>query len=116
MQIAAIAIVFLQTFSEILHGSLFLQEFLASELQGSSQSSRPSLHPNFVPSSATLSFLLPLQLPVSLRAVIMLALRSDFELEEGRDRLLHLFLSFAPIPEFSTLHTLNIVGLQYIFV
>ena len=45
----------------------------------------------------------------------MLPLSSDFELEEARDYIFFLFSS-SLIPEFNTLHTLYIVGLQYIFV
>ena len=115
MKIEAIAIVFIQFLSEILQEYLLLQDFIMSELRLFSISqAQPAPQFCSTPVPCTLSFLLLLQLPVSLRAAIMLPLSSDFELEEARDYIFFIFSSL--IPEFNTLHTLYIVGLQYIFV
>lgn len=115
MKIEAIAIVFIQFLSEILQKCLLLQDFIMSESRLFSIL-QAQFTPQFcfTPVPCTLPFLLLLQLPVSLRAAIMLPLSSDFELEEGRDYIFFIFLS-SLIPEFNTLHTLYIVGLQYIF-
>lgn len=116
MKIEAIATVFIQFLSEILQKYLLLQDVIMSESRLLSISqAQPAPQFCSTPVPRTLSLLLLLQLPVSLRAAIMLPLSSDFELEEGRDYIFFIFSS-SLISEFSTLHTLHIVGVQYNFV
>lgn len=113
MKIEAIAIVFIQFLSEILQKCLLLQDFIMSESRlFSNLEAQFTPQFCFTPVPRTLPFC-SCCMPVSLRAAIMLPLSSDFELEEGRVTVFYLLSSL--IPEFNTLHTLYIVGLQYIF-